>query len=312
MTKRTSAVRRRIDPSGTPPPIERDENGQTYDETADPLHKAGQAALKWYRDANANRPPVPQYVANGASIGRLHPMGPGNIGHGEFEARLCQVLGTRTLNFAQSVVTQLLNGPGLGGADITDKDRVTATNDGLSFIAAGDPTNEIETLVLLGIWQVQRASALQLRLMTKTEGLPQFEAHGGMAVKLGSLQLRHIDALARLRAAGKQIIEVQHVHVYQGGNAIVGSVHTGGVNPRSVTQSHAPALTNASGLAMWSEDPERETVPGAGDDGKGQVSDARSRRSPGGQSERGVSTRASMQGSDRDAPRPRNGEPDVS
>ena len=37
----------------------------------------------------------------------------------------------------------------------------------------------------------------------------------------------HVDTLARLRRKGEQVVRVEHVHVYEGGQAIVGSVTTG-------------------------------------------------------------------------------------
>ncbi len=261
------------DPMATPPPIERDAHGRTYDEVANPLHEAGQAALRLFRDARAGLPPTPQYIATPAGIRPHHPRGPGNKGEGEFEARLCQALGTKSTNVAYDVVHQLLNGPGLTGARVTDDERVKAINDGVAFIAASESRSEIETLILLQVWHTSQASATMLRRAVGADMLPQLEANGSLAVKLGGLQVRQLEALAKIRSAGKQVIEVQHVHVYPGGNAVVGTINAGGATPGIEGQSHAIALAHLA--EVRGEDPERAAVPVASDPRQGTVSDAR-------------------------------------
>jgi hypothetical protein len=49
--------------------------------------------------------------------------------------------------------------------------------------------------------------------------------------------------------------------LFQGGQAIVGTVNPGGGGPKkSKDQPHAPALDYEPGTPMWSSDPEREAV----------------------------------------------------
>jgi hypothetical protein len=78
-----------------------------------------------------------------------------------------------------------------------------------------------------------------------------------------------IDALNRHRGKGQQKVTVEHVHVHQGGQAIVGAVHQGGGAPtQNQDQPHAPqAIMHEPGTPMLRPDPEREAVPVAGGTG---------------------------------------------
>jgi len=80
-----------------------------------------------------------------------------------------------------------------------------------------------------------------------------------------------LDALNRHRGKGQQKVTVEHVHVHQGGQAIVGNVIPGGGDTKEFEeQAHAPSgITYEPGTPMRSPDAEREAVPiarGAGAD----------------------------------------------
>jgi hypothetical protein len=78
-----------------------------------------------------------------------------------------------------------------------------------------------------------------------------------------------LEALNRHRGKGQQKVTVEHVHVHQGGQAIVGAVQGGGALRKSEDQPHAAgAITHESGIPMRSPDPQREAVPVAGSAGK--------------------------------------------
>jgi hypothetical protein len=83
-----------------------------------------------------------------------------------------------------------------------------------------------------------------------------------------------LEALNRHRGKGQQKVTVEHVHVHEGGQAIVGNVETpgGGFAPKSQDQPHA--LTHAPGTPMPSPNTTREPVPVAGD-AERQMPDAR-------------------------------------
>jgi hypothetical protein len=70
-----------------------------------------------------------------------------------------------------------------------------------------------------------------------------------------------LDALNRHRGKGAQKVTVEHVHVHEGGQAIVGNIESrgGGLAPKSEEQPHA--LAYAPGTTMPSADTPRESVP---------------------------------------------------
>lgn len=72
--------------------------------------------------------------------------------------------------------------------------------------------------------------------------------------------------LDKHRGKGQQKVTVEHVHVHEGGQAIVGNVEgkqPGGENKNGV-QPHAKAITNAPGAAMPCDiETDREKVPSA-------------------------------------------------
>jgi hypothetical protein len=116
-----------------------------------------------------------------------------------------------------------------------------------------------------------RLAARRLLRRRNREGIAHAEtreamaAYSGMAVKLLRTYTTQIEALAKVRRGGEQKVIVEHVHVYPGGQAIVGQVNgtgAGGVlgNAR---QPHATpdALAFAASPALWGQDEGRDALP---------------------------------------------------
>ncbi len=83
--------------------------------------------------------------------------------------------------------------------------------------------------------------------------------------KLSRTYTMLLDALNRHRGKGQQKVTVEHVHVHQGGQAIVGAVEAGGgVSHGNQRQPHAKAISHAPVAPLWRQDEEREPVPLAG------------------------------------------------
>jgi hypothetical protein len=70
-----------------------------------------------------------------------------------------------------------------------------------------------------------------------------------------------LEALNRHRGKGQQKVTVEHVHVHQGGQAIVGSVTAAGGGSPSKSEEQPHAIAYAPGIEMPSQNPERSTVP---------------------------------------------------
>jgi hypothetical protein len=95
------------------------------------------------------------------------------------------------------------------------------------------------------------------------------------ANKLSRTWAALLEALNRHRGKGQQKVTVEHVHVYPGGQAIVGMVEPGGGDRAKLEeQPHAKQLAHAPEPALWSSDTEGDAVPVAGD-GQRPMQDAR-------------------------------------
>ena len=103
--------------------------------------------------------------------------------------------------------------------------------------------------------------------------LPHMVEYGNLATKFLRTYTAQLEALAKLRRGGGQTVRVEHVHVYEGGQAVVGNITQtsggdapggGGGRTENQRQPHAldPAsLAYAPGTPVRSTDPLREAMP---------------------------------------------------
>ena len=71
-----------------------------------------------------------------------------------------------------------------------------------------------------------------------------------------------IDALNKHRGKGQQKMTVEHVHVYAGGQAVVGTIeHKGGGQEILEDQPHAQQITYAPEPTMWGDDTGEDALP---------------------------------------------------
>ena len=99
--------------------------------------------------------------------------------------------------------------------------------------------------------------------MRTSDTIPQLETNGVILTKLQRTFTAQLEALQRYRGEAPQQVRVEHVHVHEGGQAIVGAVQTGGgEHSKSKDQPRAPALTHEPSEAPQSEiEAVGETVP---------------------------------------------------
>jgi len=83
------------------------------------------------------------------------------------------------------------------------------------------------------------------------------------ANKLSRTYTTLLEALNRHRGKGQQKVTVEHVHVHEGGQAIVGNVEGGGLGTKSEKQPYA--LGYAPGKTLRGTNSERDAMPVASD-----------------------------------------------
>ena len=94
------------------------------------------------------------------------------------------------------------------------------------------------------------------------------------ANKLSRTHATLLETLNRHRGKGQQQVRVEHVHVHEGGQAIVGNVGTPGGGDQSKSKEQPHALAYTPGAAMPCPNTEREFMQVASD-GERPVPDAR-------------------------------------
>jgi len=154
--------------------------------------------------------------------------------------RLADTFGTRSLQFVDS----MLNGLGNATADHSldydfnpGRSNQVTFNAALAVIDGVRPKDEIEAMLAA---HMAVTNIVLLELVARTRGSIAGHRYEGNGIKrldvLGNLTNRfmrtftlQVEALARKRRKGEQNLRVKHVHVYSGGQAVVGNVsHRGG------------------------------------------------------------------------------------
>jgi len=158
-----------------------------------------------------------------------------------------------------------------------------AVNAVLAVVDGLKPQNEIEAMLVL---QMATTHALTMKFSARlyrgaTETIPQQDSTALTLSRLQRAFTSQLDALSNMRRGGQQKVMVEHVHVYPGGQAIVGNVtHTGrGVSGENSGQAHAAddkrAIAASGSAPMWCPDSAREAVPVPNREGQEALPDAR-------------------------------------
>jgi hypothetical protein len=124
--------------------------------------------------------------------------------------------------------------PGVNAVASSSKDTAEATkmaNDYLSLMAEFKPRDPFEGLLIsqMALVHQQALKFLSMANLNLNNLHPDIlNAWSNRYIKLMKLFTQQMDALDRHRRGGKQTVSVEHVHVHQGGQAIVGNVSKGG------------------------------------------------------------------------------------
>jgi hypothetical protein len=136
------------------------------------------------------------------------------------------------------------------------KKQVSATIAGLIGI---NPSDELEGMLAAQLVGCHNASMeCYRRAMIGEQTFEGRRENLSQANKLSRTYSTLLEALNRHRGKGQQKVTVEHVHVHEGGQAIVGNVEGGGMRTKSENQPHA--LGYAPGETLRSENEEREAL----------------------------------------------------
>ena len=100
-----------------------------------------------------------------------------------------------------------------------------ATNAMIAGIAAMRPRDEAEAMLIAQMIATHELAMTFARRLKRTENIPQQDSAVNGLTKLTRTYAAQMEALKRYRSGGEQKMTVQHVHVAEGGQAIVGNVN---------------------------------------------------------------------------------------
>ena len=171
-------------------------------------------------------------------------------------AMALESFGASNADFVDILISQLV---GLQNGEKIDATRLNQT---IAEVVGVGPRDEVEAMLATQMAAVHQATMHHAALMARTELFDHLVAYGRALGRLSKTFTSQVEALAKYRSKGQQKMTVEHVHVHEGGQAIVGQVNgEQGVSKNSEGQPHAKQATHAPGETVWSQDQERETVP---------------------------------------------------
>jgi len=137
----------------------------------------------------------------------------------------------------------------------------------LAVVKGIEPRDQIEAMLAAQMAAVHNATMTFARRLAHVDNIPQQDSAQNAFNKLARTFAAQMSALKEYRSKGEQKMTVQHVHVAEGGQAIVGNVNAPaeGVGLRKKPEVQPHALAYAPGIEMPREvEKEREKVPVAG------------------------------------------------
>ena len=145
------------------------------------------------------------------------PDGDGKIWWG----RLKKALGTASSDFVNASLYQLQTAAQMHCGGISEM----AMNAALALIEAAKPQNEIEGALAV---QMACTHAASMSVLARLRGGHGSErrviALGSTAARLLRAYSAQVEVFRRLRLGGQQLVRVEHVHINEGGQAIIGNV----------------------------------------------------------------------------------------
>ena len=237
-------------------------------------------AIAAARDRHAWRAAPPRIIVNKGAAAKASVEPPHRDAHG-WDIHVRDAFGSTSTEFGDILMQQLLN----VFPDRPDALEDRYANATLAAVAGIAPGDEAEAMLAV---QMAGTHAMAMDMLRRTRGSNTREAmteYGSLANKMLRTYTAQLEALAKIRRKGQQNVTVKHVHVYDGGQAIVGNVsHSrsgGGRDDKTQHRPQAPkemeAFADAPGSEMWGADEVRDAVPVAGGEREEPMPDARRR-----------------------------------
>ena len=147
----------------------------------------------------------------------------------EWWQRLKNAFGTASSAFVEASLYQLIAAARLPGSGICE----IAVNASLAFIEGAKPQGEVECALVMQMACTHSAAMSVLGTFAGAHGYGRdVPLKASAAARLMRAYATQVEALRRLRNGGSQVVRVEHVHVNEGGQALIGNVRKDG-SPRA-------------------------------------------------------------------------------
>jgi hypothetical protein len=141
----------------------------------------------------------------------------------EWWRRLKRAFGTASSAFVHASLVQLIAAARLPGSGISE----IAVNASLAFIEGAKPRDEIECALVIQMACTHAAAMAVLGRLGGAHGSDRnIAAKASAAARLLRAYAAQVEALRRQRNGGSQFVRVEHVHVNEGGQAMIGNVRS--------------------------------------------------------------------------------------
>jgi hypothetical protein len=172
--------------------------------------------------------------------------------------------GSRSDHWNQMLCNQIINS-GWFRENMPDAERQDQATAILAFLVGVKPTDTVEGMMAAQLF-ASHAAAMECyrRAMLPGQSLEVKQIQLTLAAKLTKANATQVEALKKYRSKGQQKVIVEHVHVYQGGQAVVGNVAPGGGGDGRKEEVQPHAVGYAQGAEMRCSNPQREALPIAG------------------------------------------------
>jgi hypothetical protein len=188
-----------------------------------------------------------------------------------FLIRVVDAMGTASDAFAMRALGRISSVIKQPGHDLTAEQ----VNAAIALMAGIAPANELEAALGEQIVGTHTFAMEMLRQARWADTIPRLEAYSNVATKAQRTLAMMVDALAKLRTGGKQQVEVRYVYVDARGSQNVISAGGPGGPIGNIGQSHATALPDAIGPAVWGPDALGMPLQVTGGEGPEALQDAR-------------------------------------
>jgi len=98
----------------------------------------------------------------------------------------------------------------------------------LSLVKSIEPKDQVEAMLAAQMAVIHNEFMTCARRLARAETIEEYNLYERSFNKLARTFATQLEALKRYRTGGQQKVTVEHVHVHQGGQAIVGNVSHGG------------------------------------------------------------------------------------